>query len=288
MRTFGTRWFKDGSLIGEYAEYFGHAVTRQKQSVALTAAKVDAELASKAKSEFIANMSHELRTPLNAIIGFSDMLATKTVSGPEKVEQYSAYITQAAEHLLALINGILDVSKIQAGKLSVDLEAIAVTPILESCLLIVEAKAREKAIQVETHTAPRIPNLAADPLRLKQILINLLSNAVKFTPAKGRIRIDINPRGANFVAISVSDNGIGMSASEIETAMSPFGQVDAGFNKRHEGTGLGLPIAYALARLHGGDLKIESQKNVGTRITVLLPAASIIPAVSPPGENKVH
>ena len=288
MRTFGTRWFKDGSLIGEYAEYFGHAVTRQKQSVALTAAKVDAELASKAKSEFIANMSHELRTPLNAIIGFSDMLATKTVTGPEKVEQYSAYITQAAEHLLALINGILDVSKIQAGKLSVDLEAIAVTPILESCLLIVEAKAREKAIQVETHIAPRIPNLAADPLRLKQILINLLSNAVKFTPAKGRIRIDINPRGANFVAISVSDNGIGMSASEIETAMSPFGQVDAGFNKRHEGTGLGLPIAYALARLHGGDLKIESQKKVGTRITVLLPAASIIPDVSPQGENKVH
>ena len=287
MRTFGNRWFKDGSLIGEYAEHFGQAITRQKQSTALTAAKVDAELASKAKSEFIANMSHELRTPLNAIIGFSDMLATKTVSGPEKIEQYSAYITQAAEHLLALINGILDVSKIQAGKLSVDLEPVSINAILESCLLIVEAKAREKDVLVETHIKPHLPNLMADPLRLKQILINLLSNAVKFTPPKGRIRIDVGLR-EDFAHISISDTGMGMSLSEIETAMSPFGQVDAGFNKRHEGTGLGLPIAYALARLHGGDLKIESQKGAGTRVTVTLPMEPPDQAITPSRENRLH
>jgi two-component system cell cycle sensor histidine kinase PleC len=283
MRTFGNRWFKDGSLIGEYAEHFGQAVTRQKQSTALTAAKVDAELASKAKSEFIANMSHELRTPLNAIIGFSDMLATKTVSGPEKIEQYSAYIRQAAEHLLALINGILDVSKIQAGKLSVDVESVGINAILQSCLLIIEAKAREKDVQVETHIMPGIPDLKADPLRLKQILINLLSNAVKFTPAKGRIRIDVGIR-EDFATISISDTGLGMSIAEIETAMSPFGQVDAGFNKRHEGTGLGLPIAYALARLHGGDLQIESKKGAGTRVTVSLPMA----ASAASSENSLH
>jgi two-component system cell cycle sensor histidine kinase PleC len=283
MRTFGNRWFKDGSLIGEYAEHFGHAVTRQKQSTALTAAKVDAELASKAKSEFIANMSHELRTPLNAIIGFSDMLATKTVSGPEKIEQYSAYIRQAAEHLLALINGILDVSKIQAGKLSVDLESVSINSILQSCLLIVEAKAREKDVQVETHM-PNLPDLMADPLRLKQILINLLSNAVKFTPAKGRIRIDVGIRQEAVASISISDTGMGMSLAEIETAMSPFGQVDAGFNKRHEGTGLGLPIAYALARLHGGDLQIESKKGAGTRVTVNLPM--VAPAAAQ--ERNLH
>ena len=288
MRTFGNRWFKDGSLIGEYAEHFGQAITRQKQSTALTAAKVDAELASKAKSEFIANMSHELRTPLNAIIGFSDMLATKTVSGPEKIEQYSAYITQAAEHLLALINGILDVSKIQAGKLSVDLEPVSINAILESCLLIVEAKAREKDVLVETHIKPHLPNLMADPLRLKQILINLLSNAVKFTPPKGRIRVDAGIREMGFASIAISDTGMGMSLAEIDTAMSPFGQVDAGFNKRHEGTGLGLPIAYALTRLHGGDLKIESQKGAGTRVTVTLPMEPPEHAITPSRENRLH
>jgi two-component system, cell cycle sensor histidine kinase PleC len=245
-------------------------------------------LASKAKSEFIANMSHELRTPLNAIIGFSDMLATKTVSGPEKIEQYSAYITQAAEHLLALINGILDVSKIQAGKLSVDLEPVSINAILESCLLIVEAKAREKDVLVETHIKPHLPNLMADPLRLKQILINLLSNAVKFTPPKGRIRVDAGVREMGFASIAISDTGMGMSLAEIDTAMSPFGQVDAGFNKRHEGTGLGLPIAYALARLHGGDLKIESQKGAGTRVTVRLPMEPPDQAITPSRENRLH
>ncbi len=274
MRTFGTRWFKDGSLIGEFAESFGHAVTRQKSAVALNAAKVDAELASKAKSEFIANMSHELRTPLNAIIGFSDMMVTKTVTSPEKMEQYSLYIKQAAEHLLALINGILDVSKIQAGKLAVDLEPVAIGGIMEACLPIIDAKAREKSIQVTCQIAPRLPDLMVDPLRIKQIIINLLGNAVKFTGNNGRVRVDIAATRPESVTLSVSDTGIGMSAEEIETAMRPFGQVDSGFNKRHEGTGLGLPIAYALTRLHGGDLKIESQKGVGTRVTLTLPVCA--------------
>jgi two-component system cell cycle sensor histidine kinase PleC len=288
MRTYGSNWFKEGSLIGEYAGQFGQAVTRQKNSIALTAAKVDAELASKAKSEFIANMSHELRTPLNAIIGFADMIETKTTTNPEKIEQYSTYIKQAAEHLLALINGILDVSKIQAGKLSVEPVATSIVAILESCLLIVETKAHEKDIEVESHIAPRLPDLMADPLRLKQILINLLSNAVKFTPEKGRIRIDVNPKGANFASISITDTGMGMSLPEIVTAMSPFGQVDAGFNKRHEGTGLGLPIAYALARLHGGDLKIESQKGAGTRVTVILPTVSATQTPAPARDSNLH
>jgi two-component system, cell cycle sensor histidine kinase PleC len=116
-----------------------------------------------------------------------------------------------------------------------------------------------------------LPELMVDPLRIKQIIINLLGNAVKFTGANGRVRIDVAATRANFVTLSVSDTGIGMSSEEIETAMRPFGQVDSGFNKRHEGTGLGLPIAYALTRLHGGDLRIESQKGVGTRVTLHLP-----------------
>ncbi|MBM3520859.1 MAG: sensor histidine kinase [Alphaproteobacteria bacterium] len=274
MRTFGPRWFKDGSLIGEFADHLGVAVTQRKQAVALNAAKVEAELASKAKSDFIANMSHELRTPLNAIIGFSDMISSQTVSGPEKTTQYAGYIKQAAEHLLALINGILDVSKIQAGKLTVDLEPMQIKPVLDSCLLIIEAKAREKGIDVETSVPADLPEIMGDALRIKQILINLLGNAVKFTPDGGRIRIEVMPVQEGFIGVTVTDTGLGMTPAEVETAMRPFGQVDTAFNKRHEGTGLGLPIAYALSRMHGGDLRIDSQKGAGTHVTVILPIAS--------------
>ena len=271
MRTFGPRWFKDDSLISEYSDHFGQAVTRQKQTLALSAAKVEAELASKAKSEFIANMSHELRTPLNAIIGFSDILGTLHISEPARVNQYSGYIKQAADHLLALINGILDVTKIQAGSMDIERQVMDIAPIVESCLLIVEAKAKEKDIMVASEIDPAMPKLYADPLRIKQILINLLGNAVKFTPPKGRVGFHAAPAGEGFVGLTISDNGGGMSISDIETAMRPFGQVDAGFNKKHEGTGLGLPISAALAKLHGGNLTIASERGKGTRVSVFLP-----------------
>jgi two-component system, cell cycle sensor histidine kinase PleC len=201
------------------------------------------------------------------------MLASNTVRDPQKIPQYATYIKEAAEHLLALINGILDVSKIQAGKLSVDLEPIALDQVLHSCLLITAAKAKEKNITVENTTSKSLPLLLADPLRLKQILINLLSNAVKFTPDWGRIRIDAQTKSDGMCTISVTDTGPGMTAEEVDTALRPFGQVDAGFNKRHEGTGLGLPIAVALARLHQGELTVHSVKGTGTCVSVHIPLA---------------
>ena len=287
MRSYGKSWFHEGSLIAEFGENFGQGVSMQKQSMALDAARVDAELASKSKSEFIANMSHELRTPLNAIIGFSDMLATRTVSDGERVVQYAGYIQQAAEHLLALINSILDVSKIQAGKLGVDLEPVDLATVLQPCILLTEAKAKEKNIAIEQSISSTTPLLSADPLRLKQILINILGNAVKFTPEWGRVRIEAGLRDAGFVQITITDTGHGMTDAEMATAMRPFGQVDAGFNKRHEGTGLGLPIAQALAQLHGGDLKLSSTKGAGTRVSIFIPVAAN-PAINFEFGRKAH
>ena len=158
--------------------------------------------------------------------------------------------------------------------------------VLEPCILITDAKAKEKNVVIETHIADHLPLLLADPLRLKQILINLLSNAVKFTPDWGRVRVDASVRTEDFVTITITDTGQGMDAEEIDTAMRPFGQVESGFNKRHEGTGLGLPIAYALAKLHGGDLEIQSAKGAGTRVTVLIPLAATLGAHIPPAPVK--
>ena len=274
MRTFGKSWFPKGSLMAEFSENFGSNLARQKSNIALHAAKVEAELASKSKSEFIANMSHELRTPLNAVIGFSDMLSTLKISDPERVNQYSAYIREAAEHLLSLINDILDVSKMQAGKLEVEPELIDINEVMQGCELIISAKAKEKDITLSFDAARNLERVYADPLRIKQILINLLSNAVKFTPENGQVTCSSASCGNGYISITVSDTGPGMSEKEVDTALRPFGQVHAGFDKRYDGTGLGLPISVSLAKLHNGELTIKSIKDQGTAVSLFLPVAS--------------
>jgi len=264
---------KNGSpMLSEYAENLGAAFMQRKTAIALRAAKVEAELASKTKSEFIANMSHELRTPLNAIIGFSEILVNPEDLSHEQIRQYSSHIREAATHLLDLINSILDVSKVQAGKLVIDPSETDLAEIIDSCRKIIMPKAREKELFIEWKISPDLPVIIADPMRLKQILINLLSNAVKFTPAGGRIQVRAWPsEDGKSVSLSVTDTGPGMTPEEIDIAMSPFGQVRSDLNKTHEGTGLGLPLSNALVRLHDGRLKIESRKGAGTRVLIELP-----------------
>ena len=283
MRTFGRSWFKEDSMMASYSSHLGGAVSRHRTSLALGAAKVEAELASKSKSEFIANMSHELRTPLNAIIGFSDMLANGENTDPQKVGQYSCYIKQAAEHLLALINGILDVSKIQAGKLSIDSEIFDLGSVIESCTTILGAKAKEKNIQLQSSIADTAIETYGDALRIKQVVINLLSNSIKFTGDGGAVSIEAASLSNGLTRIIIADSGEGMTPTEIDTALTPFGQINGGLNKSHEGTGLGLPISVALIRLHGGTLEIESEKNVGSRVIVTWPPA---PAVKQPSTGQ--
>ncbi len=276
---------KNGSpMLSEYAENLGAAFMQRKTAIALRAAKVEAELASKTKSEFIANMSHELRTPLNAIIGFSEILMNPERLDHDQVRQYSSHIQEAATHLLDLINSILDVSKVQAGKLVIDPSETDVSEIIDSCRKIIMPKAREKDLLIEWNVSQDLPIIVADPMRLKQILINLLSNAVKFTPPGNRIQVRAWPSEDNrSIYLTVTDTGPGMTPEEIDIAMSPFGQVRSTLNKTHEGTGLGLPLSNALVRLHDGHLRIESRKGAGTRVLIELPVDGPQTAHAAPG-----
>ncbi len=262
-----------GSLLSEYVENLGSAMLRRKTALALKAAKAEAELASKAKSEFIASMSHELRTPLNAIIGFSEMLRQPDQLKSEQISQYADYILEAAQHLLHLINAILDTSKIQAGKLTLDIADVDAEELIRTSLRLVMPKAREKDLQILWHDRDtELPLLRCDAVRMRQVLLNILSNAVKFTPEGGRIDLYTRTLGdGEFFCIIVSDTGIGMSRDEIDVALSPFGQVNTAMNRGTEGTGLGLPLARALVKLHGGRMELVSEKGKGTTVTVIIP-----------------
>jgi signal transduction histidine kinase len=242
----------------------------------LRVAKEGAEAANRTKSEFLANMSHELRTPLNAVIGFSEMIKVE-MFGPvsERYRGYASDIFNSGSHLLELINEILDLSKLEAGRFELFEENVDLVEMVEACLHIVETQARKSKIRISTTLDPEVRLIRADDRRMRQVVINLLSNAVKFTPEGGKIRVLTFPKDGG-LAIEVRDSGIGIAAEDMAKVMTSFGQVESKISRKHEGSGLGLPLAKHLVELHGGTMTIESQVDVGTTVTIVLPSDRIV------------
>ena len=233
--------------------------------------KTRAEEANQAKSKFLANMSHELRTPLNAIIGFSEIMEGCLFGplGAEKYSEYCADIRESGKYLLDVINDILDMSKIEAGRIRLDLEDLELERMLADAMRVVSARAQEKRLTLTSEIAANI-RFKADRRAIKQIMLNLLSNAVKFTPEGGHINVS-GRLSSDSVMIVIQDTGIGIPKDALAKLGRPFEQVESQFTKRHQGSGLGLAIAKSLTELHGGNIRISSTANVGTIVTVRLP-----------------
>ena len=235
--------------------------------------QIEARLAeaSKAKSDFLASVSHELRTPLNAIIGFSEMIRDAVI-GPldASYREYGGDINESGRHLQNIINDILDISKIEGGRLELRDEIVSIGETAEACRRIVAAMAEAAGVSLSLNISGALPLIRSDQVRFRQILLNLMSNAVKFTPAGGRVRVSASIE-ADGAVITVEDSGIGMKAEDIAIALEPFRQIDGPLSRRFDGTGLGLPLAKALVELHGGRLEIQSAPAAGTLVRILLP-----------------
>ncbi|HEV2264869.1 MAG TPA: ATP-binding protein [Stellaceae bacterium] len=278
-------------LMSQIGLQLGRAIERerdiesvQRRAAELAQARDKAQSANRAKSEFLSNMSHELRTPLNAIIGFADLMMKETL-GPHSIQtyrEYSQHIHDSGQHLLAIINDILDLSKIEAGKAELDSnERIILPPLLSNLGETIGVLAEKNGVAFQVSAEPGLPDLVGSERMVRQILVNLLSNAVKFTPAGGTVSATATLAPSGELVISVADSGIGMSEKEVAVALTPFGQVDSTLSRGHEGTGLGLPLARAMAALHQADLRITSTPGAGTTISVVFPKSRIaVPAAT--------
>jgi signal transduction histidine kinase len=229
------------------------------------------EAASRHKSEFLANMSHELRTPLNAIIGFSEVLVQGLFGDVnEKQREYLQDVIGSGQHLLSLINDILDLSKIEAGRMELDLEEFDVAQAIDNAVVLVRERATRKGLGLGTVLDAGLGSVRGDQRKIKQVLLNLLSNAVKFTPEGGRVEVRAQ-RLDGHVEVSVTDSGIGIAAEDLEAVFEEFRQVGTDYAKKHEGTGLGLTLSRKFVELHGGRIWVKSQPGQGSTFTFSLP-----------------
>jgi len=258
-----------------------HRATEAK----LRRAKDDAERADRAKSVFLANTSHELRTPLNAIIGFAEVIRSETF-GPVNNARYLEYlkdIHDSGRHLLRIINDILDLSKIEAGKATLDREEkVQLATVIESPVRMLQPQAEADSIRIVLDLEPGLPLVIGSERMLQQVFINLLSNAVKFTPSHGIVTVHAHRTAEGGVVVVITDSGIGMTDADIDLALTVFGQVDNDLARRYSGTGLGLPLAKAIVELHRGTIDIDSYPGRGTTVTVTLPRERVWQGEPPP------
>jgi cell cycle sensor histidine kinase DivJ len=257
----------EGEVVAVLRDVSERKITEQ----AFEIARAEQERANASKSRFLATMSHELRTPLNAIIGFSEMLTNEElVVQPARRLEYAKLINESGHHLLSVVNGILDMSKMETGNFEITPEPFAPAPATISCCDLLALKARDAGVEIKTRIALELPEIVGDRRAFNQILINLISNAIKFTPRGGRITVSAQCEGAR-IAVAVEDTGVGIGEADLPRLGEAFFQARANYDRKHDGSGLGLSIVKGLVKLHGGDIDIRSRLGEGTRVTVWLP-----------------
>lgn len=253
-------------------------ITKRKEAdLALMEAKIQSDMASRAKTEFISNMSHELRTPLNAIIGFSEIMKNEVMGalGQDAYKEYATDINKSGIGLLKIINEILDISKIESGNKDLNESEFSLGDIVESCLDLHSSRVKEKNITIIDQTKNH-PVIIGEALSIKQVMGNVYSNAIKYTPESGRITLFTNFDMDGTFRLSITDTGVGMSHAEVKKALSPFGQLDNELDRSSSGTGLGLPLSKAIMDVHDGRLEIMSEKSIGTTVTLVFPPERVI------------